>query len=72
MNAVRDGVGFAYIFEDQVAADIASGSLARVLEGWCPPVSGHHVYSPSRRQTTQAFSVLIDATEVGLEPRRET
>ena len=61
LNAVRDGLGLAYMIEDQVEADIASGRLVRVLEDWCAPFSGYHLYYPSRRQPTPAFSVLVDA-----------
>ena len=36
-------------------------SLVRVLDDWCPPFSGYHLYYPSRRQTTPAFALLVDA-----------
>lgn len=61
LNAVRDGMGVAYMIEDQVKADIARGRLVRVLEDWCPPFSGYHLYYPSRRQPTPAFAVLVEA-----------
>jgi DNA-binding transcriptional LysR family regulator len=61
LNAVRDGMGLAYMIEDQVEADIARGKLVRVLEDWCAPFSGYHLYYPSRRQPTPAFGLLVDA-----------
>ncbi|GLR92122.1 LysR family transcriptional regulator [Bradyrhizobium iriomotense] len=61
LNAVRDGLGLAYMTEDQVEADIASGRLIRVLEDWCAPFAGYHLYYPSRRQPTPAFAVLVEA-----------
>jgi DNA-binding transcriptional LysR family regulator len=60
MGAV-DGLGLTYIFEDQVATDIAAGRLIRVLGDWCPPFPGYHLYYPSRRQLTPAFALLIEA-----------
>ena len=61
LTAARAGFGLAYLTEQQVQADLASGSLVRVLADWCPPFSGYHLYYPSRRQPTQAFALLVDA-----------
>ena len=36
-------------------------ALVRVLADWCPPFPGYHLYYPSRRQATPAFSLLVDA-----------
>ncbi|QQO21646.1 LysR family transcriptional regulator [Bradyrhizobium diazoefficiens] len=60
MNAVRAGLGLAYMPEDQVKADVARGRLVQVLEDWCAPFSGYHLYYPSRRQPTPAFSILVE------------
>jgi DNA-binding transcriptional LysR family regulator len=61
LQAAMDGLGIAYITEDQVLPLIAQGRLVRVLEDWCPPFPGYHLYYPSRRQHTSAFAVLIEA-----------
>ncbi|WP_448118782.1 LysR family transcriptional regulator [Pseudomonas serbica] len=61
LMGARSGQGLAYLPEEQVKMDIARGSLIRVLDDWCPPFSGYHLYYPSRRQPTQAFSLLVDA-----------
>lgn len=61
MNAVRAGLGLAYMPEDQVKTDVARGRLIQVLEDWCAPFSGYHLYHPSRRQPAPAFSILVDA-----------
>jgi DNA-binding transcriptional LysR family regulator len=61
LQAAMDGLGIAYITEDQVLPLIAAGRLVRVLEDWCPPFPGYHLYYPSRRQHTSAFAVLIEA-----------
>ena len=61
LNAALAGFGLAYLPEDQVQAHIAEGRLIRVLEDWCAPFSGYHLYYPSRRQPTPAFALLVDA-----------
>lgn len=55
------GAGLAYTMEDHVRADLASGELVRVLEDWCPPFAGYHLYYPSRRQRSQALSAVVEA-----------
>jgi DNA-binding transcriptional LysR family regulator len=60
-NAALDGLALACTFESQVSHHIAEGRLVRVLEDWCPPFAGYHLYYPSRRQHTPAFSVLLEA-----------
>lgn len=61
MGAVLSGLGLAYMPQDQVAAHLADGLLVQVLEDWCPPFPGYHLYYPSRRQATPAFSLLVEA-----------
>ncbi|MEW6640808.1 MAG: LysR family transcriptional regulator [Pseudomonadota bacterium] len=61
LNAVLAGFGLAYLPEDQVQQHLAEGRLVRVLEDWCPPFTGYHLYYPSRRQSSAAFAVLVDA-----------
>ena len=61
VRAAIDGLGLAFVFEDQVAGDIEAGRLIRVLVDWCPPFPGYHLYYPSRRQLTPAFALLVDA-----------
>ncbi|MER8396818.1 LysR family transcriptional regulator [Mesorhizobium sp. M1348] len=58
--AALDGLGLAYTFESQVAPFIADGRLIRVLEDWCQPFPGYHLYYPSRRQHTAAFALLVE------------
>jgi DNA-binding transcriptional LysR family regulator len=61
LAAALDGFGLAYVPEDMVQADIANGKLQRLLADWCPPFPGYHLYYPSRRQPSPAFSLLVDA-----------
>ncbi|MEA2936390.1 MAG: hypothetical protein QOD74_3036 [Variibacter sp.] len=60
-EAALAGCGLAYLPEDQVAPYLADGRLIRVLDDWCGAWSGYHLYYPSRRQQTPAFSLLVDA-----------
>jgi DNA-binding transcriptional LysR family regulator len=56
-----EGFGLAYLPEDMVLADIAAGRMRRLLADWCPAFPGYHLYYPSRRQPSPAFSVLVEA-----------
>lgn len=61
LNVALAGFGLAYVPEDLARPHVAKGRLTRVLEEWCPPFSGYHLYYPSRRQLTPAFSLLVEA-----------
>src|SRR5512132_1516095 len=60
LNAALAGFGLAYVPEDLAQPHLAKGRLKRVLEDWCPPYSGYHLYYPSRRQSTPAFALLVE------------
>ena len=57
LRAALDGFGLAFVMEDQALAAIKDGRLVRVLTDWCPRFAGYHLYYPSRRQATPAFSL---------------
>lgn len=61
LNAALAGFGLAYVPEDLVQPHLAKGRLKRVLEDWCAPYTGYHLYYPSRRQSSAAFALLVDA-----------
>ena len=61
LNAALAGFGLAYVPEDLAQPHLAKGRLKRVLDDWCPPFSGYHLYYPSRRQQTPAFALLVEA-----------
>lgn len=61
IDAAENGLGLAYVPEDAVQDALAEGRLVRVPEAWCPAFAGYHLYYPSRRQHTSAFSLLIAA-----------
>ena len=61
LSAALAGFGLAYVPEELAQPHLAKSRLKRVLEDWCPPFSGYHLYYPSRRQLTPAFALLVEA-----------
>ncbi|MDO3433620.1 LysR family transcriptional regulator [Rhizobium sp. CBN3] len=61
LSAVLAGMGVAFLPDGLVETPLAEGRLVRVLEDWCPPFPGYHLYYPSRRHTSPAFALVIDA-----------
>ena len=61
MDAVLRGLGLAYMPEDLVVHHIREGRLVRVLEDWCAPFPGYHLYYPNRRHASPAFSLVLEA-----------
>jgi DNA-binding transcriptional LysR family regulator len=61
LEAAIAGLGLAYLPEDLALPHLAGGRLRRVLDDWCPPYAGYHLYYPSRRQSLPAFALLVDA-----------
>lgn len=57
---VRKGNCVSLHMEEDVAADLASGTLEAVLDAWSPPFDGVAIYHPSRRQTPPPLRALID------------
>jgi DNA-binding transcriptional LysR family regulator len=61
VDAALAGLGIALLPEDELMSHIESGKLVRVLEDWCPKFAGYHLYYPSRRQPSPAFSLVVQA-----------
>lgn len=61
LDAAEAGLGLAYVPDDTVQQALAEGRLIRVLEEWCTPFDGYHLYYPSRRQHTTAFALFLEA-----------
>jgi len=61
LNAALSGLGLAFVPEALVRQPLSDGRLVRVLEDWCAPFPGYHFYYPSRRQTSPAFALLVNA-----------
>ena len=65
VEAAISGAGLAFVFEEHAAAAIADGRLIRVMEDWCLPFDGFHLYYPSRRQMRPALRAFIDFFRFG-------
>lgn len=61
ITAAKNGLGLACLPDHMVEDAVAQGTLVSVLEDWCPPFPGYHLYYPSRRQHSPAFALLIEA-----------
>jgi DNA-binding transcriptional LysR family regulator len=61
VDAALAGMGLAFVLEDVVQRHLADGRLLRVLDDWCEVFPGYHLYYPSRRQSSPAFALVVDA-----------
>lgn len=61
IDAAVAGLGISLLPEDEVTSHIQDGRLVRVLEDWCPVFAGYHLYYPSRKQPSPAFSLVLQA-----------
>jgi len=59
--AARSGAGLAFVPVELVADDLAAASLQAVMPDWCPTFPGFHAYYPSRRASSRALQVVIEA-----------
>ncbi len=67
--AALEGLGIAFLPEEEFAPHIEQGQLVRVLQDWCAPFDGYYLYYPSRKQPSPAFSRVVDALRFS-EPKR--
>jgi DNA-binding transcriptional LysR family regulator len=73
LSSALDGLGLAYMPEDQALPHISSGRLIRVLEKWCPLFPGYRLYYPSRTHASPAFTLLVDTLRYSADraPKRD-
>ena len=69
-RAAIDGVGLAFMSDEQARPHLESGALMRVLQDWCPPFPGFFLYYPSRRQQPAALTALIETLRLEENPRK--
>ncbi len=69
IDAALAGLGLSLLPEDELMPYLESGQLVRVLEDWCPSFEGYHLYYPSRRQPSPAFSLVVAALRVSRPAR---
>ncbi|MFD1559461.1 LysR family transcriptional regulator [Paraburkholderia silviterrae] len=60
LRAAVQGVGLVQHIDLCVRHHLSSGSLIRVLEPWCRPFPGFHLYIPSRSQMPAKTRALMD------------
>lgn len=65
LRATLAGAGLAYLPEDMVLEHLAAGRLMRVMQDWCDAFDGYYAYYPSRRHSSSALRVVIDALRGG-------
>jgi len=69
IRAALDGVGLAFMSEDDAIPHLRSGALVRVLQDWCQPYPGFFIYYPSRRQQPAALSAFVNAFRLAASPK---
>lgn len=69
VDAALAGLGIALFPEDELMAHLEAGRLVRVLQDWCPKFASDHLYYPSKRQPSPAFSLVVKAPRFS-GPRR--
>jgi len=67
VDAALAGLGITLLPEDEVLPHVEAGRLVRVLQDWCPPFAGYHLYYPSRRQPSPAFALVVQALRVDVK-----
>jgi DNA-binding transcriptional LysR family regulator len=60
LEAARAGLGLTYLTEWNAAADLAAGTLVRVLEEWTPSFDKLCLYYPGRRHVPAGLKALIE------------
>ncbi|MGO8080382.1 LysR family transcriptional regulator [Rhizobium leguminosarum] len=61
IDAALDGLGLAYAPTDLIRRYVETGMLTETIKDWCPVFPGYHLYYPSRRNHSRAFSAFVDA-----------
>ena len=61
LEAALDGLGIAYVLEQQAAPHLAAGRLVRLLEDWTSPFPVYVLYYPSRRHVPPVLAALMSA-----------
>lgn len=61
VDAALSNFGIAFVPQDSVDHHVRAGRLVQVLQDWCPPIPGFHLYYPSRRHNSPAFQIILEA-----------
>ncbi|MBX7483589.1 LysR family transcriptional regulator [Qipengyuania qiaonensis] len=60
-DAAISGYGVCCLLMQQAAEHLQSGALVEVMQGFAPSLPPCHLYYPSKRQPTAAFTAFVDA-----------
>jgi DNA-binding transcriptional LysR family regulator len=61
LNAALSGYGLAFLPEELTRPLVDAGRLRRVMDECCPSFPGLHAYYPSRRNSSRAMRLVIEA-----------
>ncbi|WOB28481.1 MULTISPECIES: LysR family transcriptional regulator [Xanthomonas] len=61
VDAAVDGFGIAFVQEDLARPHIKAGRLRWIMKDWSPTWPGLHAFYPSRRHSSPAFNLVLDA-----------
>jgi DNA-binding transcriptional LysR family regulator len=61
LEAALAGFGVAYLPENTVVPHVERRRLIQVLDTWCAPFPGYHIYYPSRLQSSPALALVVNA-----------
>lgn len=59
-TAILEGTGIGYTFEQDIASDIDTGRVIRILEDWTPPYPGLCLYYPGRRNLSAGVRAFLE------------
>lgn len=59
--AALHGIGIGFVPEELAQPHLEQGELVIALDDWSQPYPGFHLYYPSRKQASPAFSLVVDA-----------
>jgi DNA-binding transcriptional LysR family regulator len=60
VEAAVAGMGIAYVPESYARSALQDGSLALVLEDWCPSIGGLQLYFPANRHMPPVLRAFVD------------
>jgi DNA-binding transcriptional LysR family regulator len=61
LDAALTGCGLAFLPVNMAGTHVSAGNLVSVMEDWCPQFPPLHAYYPSRRNSSRAVTLVIEA-----------
>lgn len=60
VEAAVDGMGIAYVMDQVARSHLDAGTLVTVLDDWCPPLPGLHLYYSGHRYVPPALKAFVE------------